>query len=146
MVAWMETQYDLNENGCWVWKNSKNKQGYGQVWWKGTMHLVHRVYWLLSDRVIPEGLEMCHGHGCSKACYNPEHLKPGTRVENSADRKRDGTDDRGEKNTRAKLTNEKVLAIRANPQNKSQTELSKVFGVTQSVISSIVNRKCWAHI
>jgi hypothetical protein len=145
MVAWLETQYDLNENGCWVWKRNKAK-GYGQVYWKGTDKQVHRLYWLLSGRTIPEGLDMCHSHGCSRACYNPEHLKSGTRAENMADKVRDGTDNRGEKHSSAKLTAEQVLAIRANLENKLQQELADQYNVTKSLISRIILRKCWKHI
>ena len=145
MVAWMETQYDLNENGCWVWKKSRSN-GYGYIKWKQNSYGVHKLYWLLSGRVIPEGLMLCHGPCHNRACFNPEHLTPGTNAENSADKVRDGTDDRGEKNANAKLTAEQVLAIRANLENKTQKELGKEYGVVQGIISAIVNRKRWAHI
>jgi len=145
MVAWLETKYTLNENGCWIWNGAKTKSGYGQVKCKVTTR-VHRAYWLLSGRTIPEGLVMCHGQNCSKACFNPEHMKPGTAVENQADRIRDGTDTRGEKNPAAKLTEVQVLAIRANVENKTQKELAKEFGVYQGIISAIINRQTWKHI
>tara|TARA_R110000868_G_scaffold8934_1_gene45335 strand:- start:268 stop:720 length:453 start_codon:yes stop_codon:yes gene_type:complete len=144
MVAWLETQYDLNENGCWVWKRIKTSDGYGKVKWKGTMKIVHRVYWLLSGRTISEGLEMCHGPCHNRACFNPEHLRPGTRTENEADRVRDGTDARGEKNVNAKLTAKQVLAIRAS--EKSQKELAEEYGVHNATISRIILRKDWKHI
>jgi len=146
MKEWLETQYDLNENGCWVWKNGKCKIGYGKVCWRGTLKLVHRVYWLLSGRNIPESFEMCHGLGCSKACYNPEHLKPKTSAENAGDRIRDGTDARGEKCPTAKLTNEQVLVIRKNLTNKTGRELAKEFGVSDNTISSIMLKKTWKYI
>jgi hypothetical protein len=145
MKEWLETQYDVNEKACWVWKGYKSR-GYGYVRWKGTWKLVHRVYWLLSGRNIPESFEMCHGHGCSKACFNPEHLKPGTPSENQADRIRDGTDGRGEKCPTAKLTNEQVLAIRKNLTNKTGRELAKEFGVSDNTISSIMLKKTWKYI
>lgn len=144
MVAWMETQYDLNENGCWVWKKSKRSNGYGWICWKGEKKETHRLYWLLSGRVIPEGFHIRHGHGCSKACFNPYHLTSGTRAENNADKIRDGTSNRGEKSPEAKLTNEQVLAIRAS--EKSQKELGEEYGVCYQTISAIINRKTWKHI
>lgn len=143
MIAWLETQYDLNENGCWIWRRNKIK-GYGQVRWKGLYCSVHRLYWLLSGRTIPEGLDMCHGHGCSRACYNPAHLSTGTRAENMADKIRDGTDARGAKSANAKLTAEQVLAIRAS--EKSGKELSEEYGVSRTLISRIILRKCWTYI
>jgi hypothetical protein len=148
MKAWLETQYDLNENGCWVWKGGMHTYGYGQVKWQGTTNQVYRLYWLLSGRTIPEGLEMCHGHNCSRACYNPEHLKPGTHAENMGDKVRDGTNitPKGEKHGRAKLTENQVLVIRANVENKTQRELAKEYGVDQALISAIINRKRWAHL
>lgn len=146
MKEWLETQYDLNDNGCWVWKWGKDKDGYGNVWRERTMKRVHRLYWLLLGRTIPEGLQMCHGHGCSKACFNPEHLKPGTNAENQADRIRDGTDSRGEKCYKAKLTEAQVLAIRENVENKTYRKLGEEYGVDNTLISLIINRKCWKHI
>ena len=145
MKEWMESHYDLNDNGCWVWRRFKNR-GYGKVGWKGEIHSVHRLYWLLSGRTIPEGMVMCHGHNCFKACFNPEHLKPGTHAENQADRVRDGTNiyAKGEKHGMAKLTNEQVLEIRAS--EKSQKELAEEYGVHNRTISDIIRRKFWKHL
>jgi hypothetical protein len=147
MVTWLETQYYLNENGCWVWKGCKDA-GYGKIIWKGTYKLVHRLFWLLSGRTIPEGLHILHGHNCSKACFNPDHLKPGTQTENMADRLRDGTNigAKGEKNSRAKLTEAQVLAIRANIDNKTHRELGQEYGVARETISNIILGKTWTHI
>ena len=147
MKEWLETQYDLNDNGCWVWKGCKTKDGYGKVKWKGIVQNTHRFYWLLSGRTIPDGLEICHGPCHNKACFNPEHLRPGTRAENQADRVRDGTNigaKKGEKHHGAKLTSEQVLAIRAS--EKSQRELSEEYGVAFQTISAIIFKKTWTHI
>jgi hypothetical protein len=144
MKEWMESHYDLNDNGCWVWKGNKLK-GYGRVCWEGTMQSVHRFYWLLSGRTIPEGLHILHGHNCSKACFNPDHLKPGTQTENMADKVRDGTWQGGEKHSRAKLTETQVLAIRAS-ENKFHRELAVEYGVTKTTITNIINRKIWKHL
>lgn len=140
MKQWLETMYDVNENGCWVWKRMKDKAGYGKVKVTGGyMDLVHRVYWLLSGRNIPEGLNILHGPGCSKACYNPDHLRADTQHQNQMDRFRDGT------MIQAKLTPEQVLEIRTR-NDKTQEELAKEYGIQQAAISKILLNKTWKHI
>ncbi len=139
LKQWMETQYDVNENGCWVWKRTKSSFGHGNIHYGKEMAKVHRVYWLLSGRTIPEGLGLLHGKGCSKACFNPDHLHPGDQSENALDQHRDGT------MTQARLTPEQVLEIRAR-NDKNQYELAEEYGVAQQHISAIINRQKWRHI
>ena len=138
MKEWLETQYDLDENGCWIWKSYK-VGGYGRVMWNGKLHLVHRLYWLLSGKTIPEGTEICHGHGCSKACYNPEHLRTDTHKHNMLDTHRDGT------MIHAKLTCEQVLEIRSQTDTL-QKELAIEYGVSREQISNIQTGKKWAWL
>ena len=138
MLSWLQTQYDLNENGCWVWRGGKNSDGYGKVWWKGRGVSPHRLYWLLSGRTIPEGLEMCHGPGCSKACYNPEHLRPDTGSANQLDKHRDGTF------VIAKLTAEQVRAIRAD--TRLGRVIAEEYGVTKDTINKIKTGKHWSWL
>lgn len=135
MKAWLETQYDLNENGCWVWKQYKNHEGYGQVSWKNNVITVHRLYWILCGGYIPEGLVMCHGEGCSKACFNINHLRPDTDFENSLDKHRDGT-------MPHKLTTTQVLEIRERT-DKKYIELAKEYGISRTTISEIKSGKGW---
>jgi hypothetical protein len=139
MLEWLGTQHDLNENGCWVWRWGKIQNGYGYVGWKGKMERVHRLYWLLSGRTISEGLELCHGPGCSRACYNPDHLKTDTHSANQLDKHRDGT------MTHAKVTSQQVLEIRERAA-ENRRELAEEYGVRQSTISEIINRKNWAWL
>ena len=136
MLEWLGAQYDVNENGCWVWRGSKDSNGYGHVRWKGKMEKMHRLYWLLNGRIIPDALEMCHGPGCSRACYNPDHLKTDTHSANQLDKHRDGT-------MQTKLTREQVLEIRERT-DKNQKELAKEYGVSRATINDIILRKYWA--
>lgn len=139
MKEWLETQYDANENGCWVWRGMKEWAGYGSIKYHGKFKKVHRLYWLLLGRTIPEGLDILHGHGCSKACYNPEHLHTGTHSENMLDRHRDGT------MTSAILTPEQVLEIRART-DKNQKDLAEEYDVSRATICLIMSGKNWGWL
>lgn len=130
-LSLMQTQYDLDANGCWVWKGRKDPNGYSSI-------QAHRKYWLLSGRSIPEGHVIRHGLGCSRACYNPDHLCTGTHQDNALDRRRDGT-------MRTKLTEAQVLEIRSSI-GKTQTQLALDYGVSITTVGEIIHRKIWRHL
>lgn len=138
MLSWLQTQYDENENGCWIWKNSKFPDGYGKVQWGGKKKAVHRLYWLLSGRTIPDGLELCHGPGCSRACYNPEHLMADLHSKNMIDRHRDGT------MTHAKLTEAQINPIRNDI--RSHRVIAEEYGVSETSIYDIKHKRTWAWV
>lgn len=137
MKEWLDTQYDVNDNGCWVWRK-QHSTGYGHVTWRGKEQSVHRVYWLLCGRIIPDDLGLLHGKDCSKACFNPDHLHPGDQHENNLDRHRDGT-------MPCKLTQEQVLEIRART-HETNRKLAEEYGVAKTTISGIINRQTWSWL
>lgn len=70
---------------CWLWKSSKNKNGYGTARAWGASMLAHRVSWMLKwERPVPAGFRILHE--CDvRACVNPLHLWLGTQHDNIAD-------------------------------------------------------------
>lgn len=76
------------------------------------------------------------------------NLAWGSPRENQTDRVLHGTDNRGERYGLAKLTERDVLEIRRRYAGEgiSQRKLAREFGLHQTHIGDIVNRKCWAHI
>jgi hypothetical protein len=86
------------DQGCWQWTGSLNK-GYGSTSW-GYEHKLksaaHRVVYTILIGRIPDGLSLdhtCHnvdptckgGVTCQhRACVNPAHMDPCTKVENLA--------------------------------------------------------------
>lgn len=95
---------------------------------------------------IPDGLFVLHS--CDNPrCVRPDHLKLGTHDDNMADLVRRKRSCFGERRPQSKLTDQKVLDIRRMAESGvMQKEIAEQFGVVDSVISVIVNRKAWKHI
>lgn len=133
-------------DGCWTWKGYKRPNGYGEAYF-GTKPnreriLAHRLayeveYGDAGDKVV------CHS--CDNpSCVNPRHLFLGTIAENTADRQAKQRQARGEGHAFAKVTEDQVRAIRADP--RTNRAIAKDYGVFETTISGIKNRKTWKHV
>jgi hypothetical protein len=72
---------------CWPWRASVDRHGYGQFRAvKGSNPFrAHRVAWeIWNAKDVPDGLLILHSCANPRCC-NPNHLRPGTVAENSAD-------------------------------------------------------------
>jgi hypothetical protein len=130
---------------CWEWTASTNNWGYGQIVDRGGPRGAHRVSWEFHNGVIPEHDDnevICVLHKCdNRRCINPNHLFLGTRADNSADMMNKGR-------SSGKLCESAVKQIRKYyaAGGCSQKWLALVYGVGQTQISNIVNRKQWNFI
>jgi hypothetical protein len=124
------------EHQCWEWPNHRFRFGYGAFGIDGKLICAHRVSWQIFNGPISPGLQVLHT--CDNPpCVNPTHLFLGTIQDNMEDRT---SKDRGAK----KLSRADVLAIRAS--TRLQREIAEEFGVTNSVVSEIKNRRLWKHV
>lgn len=92
--------------------------------------------------IRPEGMQTCHNDG-DKQNNKLENLRWDTAKNNQKDRIKHGTDCRGENNSISKLTNKEVIEIRqmyATGKHR-QSELARMFGITPTLVCSIVKRK-----
>lgn len=131
-------------SSCWVWTAYKDKDGYGNLTINRLPNKSHRFSYELTYGAIPKGMCVCHT--CDNpSCVNPKHLWLGTFKENNRDRenKNRGADRRGEKCPTAKLGKQAILRIRSMSPYYLQKEIAKAFGVSQSNISKVVNKKTW---
>lgn len=138
-----------NAADCWVWTAALRNKRYGcfRVVSNKSMQQAHRVAWTLVVGPIPTGL--CILHRCDNPrCVNPDHLFLGTQRDNIRDmdqKDRRNVERRiwGEKHHSAKLTDRQVIQIRnlSKQSGFNQHHAARQFGVSQSVISMIVNHK-----
>lgn len=120
---------------------------------KKVMVYAHRVvwmYWNQSD--IPEGLTINHKDGNPKNNW-PDNLELTTRQENTLHAarvlKRMGKkEQRGEKNSSAKLTAQQVLEIRLiwMKHEMSISQIAHQFGVSITTVQNICHRRTWKHL
>lgn len=136
---------------CWEWTAPLTTYGYGQFMWDYKMCRAHRVAYQLVKGTIPEKAVVMHTCD-NRACVNPAHLVLGTQADNLADMDSKGRRVKawlvGSRNGSAKVNEEDVRAIRALVPTLrfSQDEIGKMFGIDQTTISLIVNRKKWRHV
>ena len=135
-------------DNCWEWKLGKDKDGYGIIAINGKKTVrIHRLSYEINIGEIPE--KMCVLHRCDNpSCANPNHLFLGKAKENAIDMVAKGRSLVGEKNHKSKLKNGDIFQIREmyDKKNISETELAKMFNVTQGMIGFIVRRESWTHI
>lgn len=133
---------------CLKWPFSTNNAGYGQISVSGKRTYAHRYVCELTHGVAPT-TDHEAAHSCGKGhlgCVNPKHLSWKTPKENQADRIAHGTDMRGELHPSSKLTKEQVLEIISLKGSATQSEIARMFGVSQPSICLIHRGKNWAFV
>ncbi len=140
---------EVAPSGCWLWTAGTFPNGYGEYWWNGKHWHAHRVMAIHAKGQIPDGLWVLHTCDIRK-CVNPEHLYFGNHQDNMNDMKSRGRgvvpDNRGSRNSSARLTEDNVLSIRDYYAARTADSIAKEFGVTRQHIVRIVNRKVWTHV
>lgn len=141
-------------DSCWIWKASfckgKNLFPYGHFKLNGKVRGAHRVSYEIYNGNIPDKMNVLHKCDNPK-CVNPDHLYLGTQKDNIKDmhNKKRFRSTKGKKRLsgpnhgNSKLTTEELNYIIC--MNKKRffliSELAKHFGVSQSLISQIINKK-----
>lgn len=137
---------------CWIWTGARRERPagspsptYGVAVINQRKVSVHRLSYEQHVGPIPTGMVVRHtcDHGL---CVNPDHLRPGTQLDNvkdCIDRGRRASHI-GELNPPAKLALAQVLAIRASTEKGPL--LAARYGVSNSLIWAIRRRKLWKHV
>lgn len=132
---------------CHLWTKNVDGGGYGKLHVGDREEKAHRFIWTYLNGPIPNNLHVLHKCD-TPACCNPDHLFLGTPKDNSDDKVRKGRASGGGKagvfNNANKLTEDQVIAIRADKRNSVKT--SRDFGVSARTVDAIRNRETWRHI
>lgn len=93
----------------------------------------------------PDGMHACHNNGDS-ADDRLSNLRWDWPKANNADKRAHGTHQQGERSPASKLTAGDVAAIREAKGAATQSEIGARFGIAQSQVSRIQNRREWSHL
>jgi hypothetical protein len=136
-------------SGCWIWLGAIKWNGYGAVRInKKTIHAHRAAYIAATGENPPPQVDVCHRCD-NRLCVNPDHLFAGTRQINVDDCVTKGRfkylrNGKGELAPAAKLTEEDIIAIRAD--TRSNRVVARAYGVHHGTIIFIRKRKTWTHI
>lgn len=152
MEPWLLDKFNMWDFGgptgdCWEWQGTLNKKinGYGLVSHAGKQSLTHRLMYQLTHP-NEDISRLIIRHKCDNPkCCNPTHLESGTAQDNSNDAKRRGRIAKGERGSKAKLTDKEALSIYKQFHDETcritQRELAESYGVSQVAISNICRGK-----
>lgn len=129
-------------DGCWEWAGGRNGRGYGLFRSSLSTQLAHRYMAHLDGHDI-EGLQVCH-HCDNPSCVNPAHLFVGTAADNVVDMLNKGRFSHKQR----KLTVEEAASIvdLYAAGGCTQTELALEYGVSQPLVSKLVNGKVYTRV
>jgi hypothetical protein len=133
-----------NDDECWSWLGSFDKDGYGQIWdgHAGKMKRSHKVS---AEIHLGKGNGRIVMHSCDNpSCCNPYHLKYGTSADNVADKISKNRHAKGERQGHSKLTEAQVYEIRCRA-NEGYQKLCKEFQLAPSTVYRIWHGQSWKH-
>lgn len=141
-----EAKFEKVPGGCWLWKASTSRKGYGQIGHKGKIRIASRVAFELYVGEIPKGALVLHSCD-TPSCVNPLHLFLGTDQSNSDDKRAKG---RGPVSfiTNAKLTAEQVREARLLYATGKFTQkvLAAKYGMCKIAIGKMLRKQTYSEV
>jgi hypothetical protein len=135
------------ENACWNWMGAIHDRGYGLFWDGFKIVRAHRFSFGITNK-IPKGFCVCHSCD-NRRCVNPAHLFVGSIADNNADARKKGRDGCFKKGTghwNVRLSEMEIFKIRKMSLTFPQLKLASEFGINQSTVSRVINKKRWGWL
>lgn len=143
---------------CLIWNGKDQVDGYGRIYYRDRKLMINRVSIMIDQCIGTFPEENANGemheacHKCNiPLCIEPTHLYIGTKVDNGADRSKNGLQN-GENNHGATITQEQAKAIKLSKLKKddieyeTQQQRAEKFNVPISLINSIDQGSAWADL
>lgn len=142
-ILYITTKHNCHEVVSHV---AKHPFGYPRIQYKGKVHKLHRLIWILEKGNITDGLHVLHK--CDNpACINPAHLFLGTNDDNVRDMVNKKRNQKGERHWRAKLTENAVREIRARRDSGMlQKDIAAQYGISRRTVGQIIKRERWKQV
>lgn len=142
--------------GAPILKGDIDRYGYQRVLLNKKRRKVHRLVCEAFHGLPKVGQEVRHLDG-DRSNNRADNLAWGTRSENVQDAVRHGTHAfvlptarnarRGEASPHAKLTDDKVRAIRASAKaGHAERAIARAFGMSPGQVHKIISREAWPHV
>ena len=144
----LEDYVEVHENGCWIWKGAKDKDGYGVTRVNKKLIKAHRLVYYKTNEVSEDFNSKVVMHSCDNpSCVCPDHLNLSTQKDNIQDMYDKGRSysRAGGANPSSKLSTLDVIEIRSLI-GETLSSLAKRFGVSYSQIWRIKNNKSWINL
>lgn len=135
--------YDGDE--CLIWPYSKSSSGYAKLQEDGRPKTVSRMVCEEANGPPPTERHQA-SHSCGNGhlgCVTKSHLSWKTPKENNADKLIHGTHNGGSRHNMAKLSDSQVAEVIAIKGERPQTEIAKMFGISQAHVSRIHLGQSW---
>ena len=121
---------------CWLWIGGVNNNGYGRMIFRGKQRTAHSIMYELENGPAPK--DGCILRSCgNKLCVMPDHLVLDSRKTHFVRH--------GPERPNAKLTIDQVIEIRSIDGVRN-TEIAKIYGVSDSCIHAIKNHVNWKDV
>lgn len=141
---WSKVDKSPHPKGCWLWTGATYGGPYGYM---GPKIAVHRYSWELKHNApLPAGMLACHTCD-TPLCCNPDHIFPGTYLDNSRDCVAKKRHRFGERQPMAKFTENRVKELRLRrAEGVPWATLAKEFGVSITGARFAATGHTWAHV